>query len=168
MSDAEDSSIETRHRRERKELQSQIQQLKKSATKGEKKKRKEVNEQIAEMERALEERHARELVEQDAVDSVAEKIATKLALEESETTYDVASNDNDAVLTKKLNKQQARKLRKQQEMEAMRLEAEERVRNRPDPKAIEREEMHELLQQHKLCIHEVSKYVIHPRPHDFR
>lgn len=48
-----------RHKQERKELQSKIQSLKKTAPKG--KKKKEVADQIAELEREMEERHQQEL-----------------------------------------------------------------------------------------------------------
>nr|ACO15089.1 OTU domain-containing protein 6B [Caligus clemensi] len=53
--------IKSRHRKEKKELQGQIQGLKKSSTKGDKKKRKEVLEEIASLEKNLELRHEKEL-----------------------------------------------------------------------------------------------------------
>ena len=53
-------SMEARHRREWKELRAKIQQLKKSATKGDKKRKKEVGVEVERLERELEERHERE------------------------------------------------------------------------------------------------------------
>ena len=49
------------HRKEKKELQAQIQALKKTASKGDKKKKKEVAETIANLEAELKEKHKAEL-----------------------------------------------------------------------------------------------------------
>lgn len=54
----------TKHRRERKELQAKIQSLKKSCNKGDKKKKREVTEQIARLEADLNERQEQELKEE--------------------------------------------------------------------------------------------------------
>lgn len=56
-----DEVIEARHKKERKELQSKIQALKKMAGKGDKKKKKEVLEEIARLEANLDQKHADEL-----------------------------------------------------------------------------------------------------------
>lgn len=50
-----------RHRREKKDLQAKIQALKKTATKGDKKKKKEVAEEIAKIEKELTGKHEAEL-----------------------------------------------------------------------------------------------------------
>ncbi|XP_014485197.1 PREDICTED: OTU domain-containing protein 6B isoform X2 [Dinoponera quadriceps] len=50
-----------KHKRERKELQAQIQILKKSICKGDKKKKKEVMEEVGRLEESLEKRHTEEL-----------------------------------------------------------------------------------------------------------
>lgn len=55
--------LHSRHRRERKDLQAKIQALKKTAPKNDKKKRKEVMEEVARMESDLEKRQTIELVE---------------------------------------------------------------------------------------------------------
>ncbi|XP_055842922.1 deubiquitinase OTUD6B [Episyrphus balteatus] len=55
--------LNSKHRKEKKELQSQIQSLKKSAAKGDKKKRKEVQEEISRLELDLEKRQANQLNE---------------------------------------------------------------------------------------------------------
>lgn len=57
----EDTTV--RHKRERKELQATIQALKKSAGKGDKKKKKEVLEEITRLELELDDRHAHELTQ---------------------------------------------------------------------------------------------------------
>lgn len=71
MSDAElskglnniniDDDLATRHKKERKELQAKIQALKKTAGKGDKKKKKEISEEIARLESDLDRRHDEEL-----------------------------------------------------------------------------------------------------------
>lgn len=59
--DGEDNyeEIVKRHRQEKKDLQSKIQQLKKTAPKG--KKKKEVAEQVAQLEKELADKHNQEL-----------------------------------------------------------------------------------------------------------
>ncbi|XP_055371246.1 deubiquitinase OTUD6B [Condylostylus longicornis] len=63
MSEGDDNenTITLRHRKEKKELQSKIQSLKKSASKGDKKKRKEILDEIAKIESDLAKRHSDEL-----------------------------------------------------------------------------------------------------------
>lgn len=56
-----EEEILARHRKEKKDLQAKIQSLKKSATKGDKKKRKEVLEEIAKLEIDTEKKHSDEL-----------------------------------------------------------------------------------------------------------
>ena len=69
MSDTEEDLdpqelLEKKHRQEKKELQAKIQELKKTITKGDsKKKKKEVNDQIAKLEGDLEQRHSEEMLD---------------------------------------------------------------------------------------------------------
>lgn len=56
--------VQSRHRREKKELQAKIQALKKNVPKGNKKLRKEVMEEIARLENEMSVRHAQELIEE--------------------------------------------------------------------------------------------------------
>lgn len=56
-----ESDVLSRHRKEKKDLQAKIQSLKKSASKGDKKKRKEVLEEISKLEIDIEKNHATEL-----------------------------------------------------------------------------------------------------------
>uniref|UniRef100_T1PA48 ubiquitinyl hydrolase 1 n=1 Tax=Musca domestica TaxID=7370 RepID=T1PA48_MUSDO len=58
--------VQSKHRKERKELQAKIQELKKNAPKSDKKKRKEVLEEIAKLEANLETRQAEELKKAEA------------------------------------------------------------------------------------------------------
>lgn len=56
-----EEALSQQHKLEKKNLQATIQSLKKTATKGDKKKKKEVQDQIAKLESALSEKHAAEL-----------------------------------------------------------------------------------------------------------
>ena len=56
--------MEARHTREKKELQEKVEELKKSIMKADKKKKKEVNSEIARLEGDLNEKHSAELMEQ--------------------------------------------------------------------------------------------------------
>ena len=56
--------METRHLREKKELTEKVTELKKSLMKADKKKKKEVNAEIARLEGDLNEKHSAELMEQ--------------------------------------------------------------------------------------------------------
>ena len=72
MADGEDTdctpeeALQKRHRRERKELQAQIQKLKHSVSKGDKKKKKEVTEQVVRLESEMDVRHEKELADLQA------------------------------------------------------------------------------------------------------
>ena len=64
MEEREGEDMEARHTREKKELQEKVEELKKSITKADKKKKKEVNSEIARLEGDLNEKHSAELMEQ--------------------------------------------------------------------------------------------------------
>lgn len=72
-----------RHRKEKKDLQAHIQGLKKTASKGDKKKKKEVGDEIARLTEEMDVKHKRELDElkaSDQVAGVADDIGTALDL----------------------------------------------------------------------------------------
>ena len=64
MEEREGENMEARHTREKKELQEKVEELKKSIMKADKKKKKEVNSEIARLEGDLNEKHSAELMEQ--------------------------------------------------------------------------------------------------------
>lgn len=57
-----EEELQVRHRKERKELQARVQALKKSADKGDKKRKREVLDDIVKLELALDQRHSEELL----------------------------------------------------------------------------------------------------------
>lgn len=73
-----------RHKEEKKELQSQITKLKHSVSKGDKKGKKVVQEQISQLEKDLKERHDKEIREvEEASLSEPEKVYLSLLLAEA-------------------------------------------------------------------------------------
>ncbi len=84
-------TLEKQHRKERKELQAKIQALKKSVSKGDKKKKKEVTEESAKLEADLDRKHQeeREQLEKDQgdVEEVIVKVSqTSLDSDQPEVT----------------------------------------------------------------------------------
>lgn len=63
MEGEEQEAVEARHRAERKELQDKVMQLKNSVSKGDKKKKKEINAEITKLEGDMNERHSAELMD---------------------------------------------------------------------------------------------------------
>jgi OTU domain-containing protein 6 len=63
--DSETPTLETRHRHEQKQLRAKIQAMKKSVAKGDRKRKKEVLDEIARMEAETEQRHLKEKEEEE-------------------------------------------------------------------------------------------------------
>lgn len=152
--------IQSRHRKEQKDLQGRITQKKKGATK---KTRKGVNTECEELERQLKERQAQETASLDGnpvpdIDDVPE-----LEEESSETSANAPESDEVNNITdslqkstmaelvelklngqpKKRNRQKERLARRAAEQEAAIEEARKEAANMPDPKEVERKRMQE-------------------------
>lgn len=161
MSDEEQSPEEVllaRHRKEKKELQGKIQGLKKTSSKGDKKKKKEVTEEIARLEEELKIRHNQELQELKSnpeVASVAEKlentsVSDDVTGSEDKKEEDVSGNQP------RLSKAEKRRLNKEQkerEREAEIKAAEEA--NKYGPRNLETQAIKDQLTSRGLCIHDV-------------
>lgn len=150
--------LTTKHRKEKKDLQSQIQSLKKSAAKGDKKKRKEVQEEISRLELDLEKRQADQLNEfqnernnkptnnaddQIAVNSVTNEFLTL-------TTNDL---DNQPKLSK-AQKRRNKKASEQKQREAEILASEEENKN--GPRMLEHCAIAEILKKRQLKLHSIA------------
>jgi len=154
MSDEELSPAEAlakRHRKEKKDMQGKVQNLKKTASKGDKKKKKEVTEEIARLEEELKTRHEKELKElegqapSDQVEEATDKL-DNVALDE----------DTSPPGQQKLSKAEKRRLKKEQDD----LKREEEIRaaeeqNRYGPRNVETQSIKEQLKQRQLALHEV-------------
>lgn len=113
----------TRHRKEKKELQVEIQRLKHSVPKGDKKKKKEITAQIAVLEAELDEKHNQEICE------VKSRLMALQVTENCESTNapvsDTLVNGMADMFDKKPSKAQRRKDKKSQKQ----VEREERIRD---------------------------------------
>lgn len=169
MSDEENcqSSVEeemlSRHRREKKELQAKIQQMKKTINK-DKKKKKEVLEEIIEMEKNLKQRHTQELADlkesQDKVNGVSDSLATvSLEGEEQECQDEDQESppQQEKVTEKKVSKAEKRRQKKAEanrEREA-RIK-EEMANNKNCARNVEAEKLKQILRERQLKMHEIE------------
>ncbi|XP_031628954.1 deubiquitinase OTUD6B [Contarinia nasturtii] len=147
--DGEDIAV--RHKKERKELQAKIQALKKTAGKGDKKKKKEVLEEIARLESDLDKRHADELAQ-------AEKTTTVNSDHEQDAINqnDVESIDDDdkTVRVSRAQKRREKKLNEEKIRQAEIL-AQEEI-NKTGPRVIELNTIKNILAKRNLLLHPIA------------
>lgn len=140
--------VEQRHRKERKELQSKIQAIKRAVPKGDKKRKKESMTQIAFLEAELTERHEQEMqeVEKNTV-SVMDGITQEIGR---------LNVDAENAPTQRISKAQRRKNKK----EAKEKEREQRIReeertNVYGPRNVEMQKLKSLLKERGLAVKEI-------------
>ncbi|KAJ3055141.1 OTU domain-containing protein 6B [Rhizophlyctis rosea] len=174
MADIEDSiaatrtetleDVQARHRKEVKELTAKTTTLKKSVGKGagDKKKKKEITEQIALMEAELSKRHEQELAaaEQQTTESLAQEEGPEQpeAEDASAALEDLSISSSPAPQQggkKKPNRQKLRKERKAQQFEEMRRQAEEEAANTENTKEIEDAAIAKLIEPLALSIKQI-------------
>lgn len=134
-----------KHRQEKKDLQAQIQTLKKTAPKG--KKKKEVSDQIAQLEQELEERHERELS----------------AIQKSEVVNsegDTSQNDEEFVEIPQENTRVSRAQRRRNKKTNEEKERDKRIQeqeeiNKKGPRVTETNAIKEILQAEGLLLHNI-------------
>lgn len=153
MSDEELSPEEVllkRHRKEKKDLQGKVQNLKKTASKGDKKKKKEVTDEIARLEEQLKNRHDQELRELQSnteVENVAENLVSAVTIGEA------SGEDEEPRRLSKAEKRRQKLEQKDKERDAEIKAAEEA--NRYGPRNLETQSIKEQLKSRQLAIHEV-------------
>lgn len=149
--------LTTKHRKEKKELQSQIQSLKKSAAKGDKKKRKEVQEEITRLELDLEKRHAEQLNEfQNERNSKPTNTSVETELNSVTNEFNTLTT-NDLDNQPKLSKAQKRRNKKaseQKQRDADILASEEANKN--GPRMLEHCAIAEILKKRQLKLHSIA------------
>ncbi|CZT01786.1 probable OTU domain-containing protein 6B [Rhynchosporium agropyri] len=146
-------AMQSRHRKEQKDLQSRVTNKKKNATK---KTRKGVNSECEELERQLQERQGHEIAALNGEPADAEDVPD---LEEDTTEEEKSTHGLNGITEtlekttvsdpepsedgqpKKRNRQKERLARRAAEQEAAVEEAKKEAANQPDPKAIERKKM---------------------------
>ena len=97
MEEREGEDMEARHTREKKELQEKVEELKKSIMKADKKKKKEVNSEIARLEGDLNEKHSAELMEQMLDGVTIEEEKEEKGVQEEEKVETKQSNGGQRV-----------------------------------------------------------------------
>ena len=154
--------IQTRHRKEQKDLQSRITQKKKGATK---KTRKAVNSECEELERLLKEKQGQEIapLNRDAVpdiDDVPELEEPSIGKTETNGVSGITETLEKTTISelapsedgqpKKRNRQKERLARRAAEQEAVVEAAKIEAANQPDPKAIEHAKLQAEFKSHNL------------------
>jgi len=156
MSDSElspEEALVKRHRKEKKDLQAKIQNLKKTSSKG--KKKKEVSDEIAKLEEDLKVRHERELKELQESSTSPASVEVDNVVENLQTvTIDGTSSEGPP--EQRLSKAEKRRLKKEQDD----LKREEEIRaaeeaNRHGPRNVETQSIKQQLEERGLAIHDV-------------
>jgi len=151
VEDGED--METRHVREKKELAEKVAELKKSIAKADKKKKKEVNAEIARLEGDLNEKHSAELMEQmlDGVTIEEKDQEEEENVKEEEKVEKKQPNESQRVskAQKRRDKKAEKEVKRREEIEAQEQENLLGARN------VEQEKIQGLLAVRGLKLHEV-------------
>lgn len=138
----------SRHRKEKKDLQAKIQSLKKSATKGDKKKRKEVLEEISKLEIDVEKKQAEEL--NDLNNSKNKPVVPEDEPEPEEVTENC---DGATQRVSKAQKRRDKKLREEKER-AAEIAAQEEL-NKNGPRTLETQSITNILKARDLSLHPI-------------
>jgi len=167
--------LKARQKKELKEMQAKIMQLKKSVN-GNKKRKKEVQQEIQAMEAEIKERHQKELDEFNANNSNAENAENTENNENNESNESIPAESNDKPAEpediikkaiesnkfpiqqqkpKKPNRQKLRKERKAKKLLEMQQQAAEEAKNMVNTKQVEEEAFKKKLDELGLEIHEI-------------
>ncbi|XP_014283623.1 deubiquitinase OTUD6B isoform X1 [Halyomorpha halys] len=146
----------TKHRKEKKELQGKIQALKKTATKGDKKKKKEVSDIITKLEMELDMKHSQEL---SSFSSDTPDDTSKL----NESVNHLSLSDNEDILDEVPGLKQHRisKAQKRREKKALQVKErelrifEQEAENVYGARTIELETIKNILKERGLMIYEI-------------
>lgn len=152
-----DEDLTARHKKERKELQAKIQALKKTAGKGDKKKKKEVLEEIARLESDLDRKHADELAAAEKTSAVnRDNVSTQPDANQNPVEN---QNESDAGDEKTVRVSRAQKRRdKKAKDEKVRQEeilAQEEI-NKTGPRVVELNTIKKILAKRDLIIHPIA------------
>lgn len=144
-----EEALVQKHRKERKELQSKIQALKKTATKGDKKKKKEVQEEIVKLELDLSKKQEAEL------ESL--KSTTNAKHEENKLIEDLENVEITNTKQPRITKAQKRRDKKAAEQkERERLIQEQEIENETGVRNAEIQKIKEVLKELGLMLYEIE------------
>lgn len=147
-----DEDLVARHKKERKELQAKIQALKKTAGKGDKKKKKEVLEEIARLESDLDKRHADELANIDTNTVNGDNHLNQEDANQNEVDP-IETNDK----TNRVSRAQKRRDKKANDEKLRQAEilAQEEI-NKTGPRVIELNTIKNILAKRNLLLHPIA------------
>ncbi|VEN46868.1 unnamed protein product [Callosobruchus maculatus] len=146
----DEEELAKRHKQEKKDLQAKIQGLKKSVPKGDKKKKKDILDEIAKLEADLDEKHKLELVQIQSLTLDNEQTEQSLTEDQSDDT-EVESHANVRV-------SRAQKRRQKKESEAREREkriAEQAEKNKDGPRMAETNAIKQVLKSLNLKLHNI-------------
>lgn len=139
-----------RHKQERKELQAKIQSLKKTAPKG--KKKKEVADQIAQLEKELEEKHQQEL---GGLQLPSAEVSQEGSVIEENTTGGEEGAGEGVGPTRVTRAQRRRNRKENEEKEREKRIQDQEEKNRSGPRAKETNTIKEILQGEGLQLYSI-------------
>jgi len=146
--------IGQRHKKERKEMQAKIQALKKTATKGDKKKKKEVHEEIARLESEMDKRHSEELAENGGSSNNANVTSVTDSL--NNVTLQHEDDEVPGLTQHRITKAQRRREKKATQLKQRELSiAEQEVQNIQGVRNVEIQKMKEILKERGLMVYEI-------------
>lgn len=151
--DLDNDDITARHKKERKNLQAQIQALKKTAGKGDKKKKKEVLEEIVRLEADLERKHADELASAAAFVPKRQSDDEDEAPVTDDKSGSIPANQTQTRISK-AQKRRDKKAEEERKREAEILIAEKLNKN--GPRELESAAIKKVLQSRKLVLHSIT------------
>lgn len=135
-----------KHRQERKDLQARIQALKKAATKGDKKKKKETAETIVQLEKELDDKQSAELQNLEVTNNINE-------IGNSETAE--AEPEPEETTTRVSRAQKRRNKKQTEDREREKRIAEQEENNKQGPRIVELNTIKSILQNEGLQIHNI-------------
>ena len=143
----DEEEVLARHRKEKKELQAKIQGLKKA--KVDKKKKKEIQDEIVRMEQELEQRHADELIE----------LTKNIKIEDENVVAEVpggGDEEDEKAGEQRISKAQRRREKKSQEEKERQAQIKaEELENKDHPRILETKRIKEILKSRKLAIQSI-------------
>lgn len=144
-----EEALQVRHRKERKELQARVQALKKSADKGDKKRKREVLDDIVKLELALDQRHSEELGQLKASTKTIENVIQQVE--------HISINNLQPVPTERVSKAQKRRDKKAQaERETeIAIIAQEEL-NKTGPRMVEIQTLKAILNSRQLQLYPIA------------
>ncbi|RZF33920.1 hypothetical protein LSTR_LSTR012262 [Laodelphax striatellus] len=155
--DANEEDMSQKHKREKKELQAKIQSLKKSAPKGDKKKKREITEEISRLELEMEKRHDEETAQLCGFNANITNVTDEM--NNLSVDGEIADDDLDEVpglRQHRLTKAQRRRDKKATILKERELRiSEQEVQNIHGARNVETETIKKILKQRDLMIYEI-------------